>query len=103
MMLCEIRLGTDSPELVRIRDLSECGIRVATVLPLAEGRHVGVRLLGGGEWLLARVAWQDRGVAGLAFLRAVDLADLYSGVPAYAAARGRGEMAVSSAAIRVAR
>lgn len=72
MMLCEIRAGSAAPEVVRIRDFSECGLRIATRLPMLVGGHVRIRLPGVEEWWLARVAWRDGPTAGLAFLRAVD-------------------------------
>ena len=73
MILCEVRVGAKPPQLVRIRDLSECGIRIATALKLLPGEHVRVRLPGAGDWVMARVAWRTPSIAGLAFLRAIDL------------------------------
>lgn len=73
MMLCEMRVGEQPAEVVRIRDLSECGIKIATPKPLLLGDRLRVRLPGSTDWLLARVAWCSRGTAGLAFTRAIDL------------------------------
>lgn len=85
MILCEIRVGEQPPELVRIRDLTEGGIRIATKKALLLGDRLRVRLPGRADWRLARVAWCDKGVAGLAFTRAVDL-------PGVAGALAAGEL-----------
>lgn len=73
MMLCEIRIGEHQPELVRIRDVSECGIKIATTRTLLLGDRLRVRLPGAIDWGLARVAWCSKGTAGLAFSRAIEL------------------------------
>lgn len=73
MILCEIRVGEQPPELVRIRDLAEGGIRIATRKALLLGDRLRVRLPGRADWRLARVAWCEKGMAGLAFTRAVEL------------------------------
>lgn len=73
MILCEIRVGEQPPELVRVRDLNECGMKIATPKVLLLGDRLRVRLPGANDWSLARVVWCARGVAGLAFARAVDL------------------------------
>ena len=73
MILCEIRIGEQPPELVRVRDLSECGLKIATERKLLLGDRVRIRLPGTADWSLARVAWCARGVAGLSFSRAIDL------------------------------
>lgn len=73
MILCEVRIGEQPPELVRVRDLNECGLKIATERKLLLGDRLRVRLPGTGEWSLARVAWCARGVAGLSFPRAIDL------------------------------
>lgn len=73
MILCEIRIGEQAPELVRVRDLSECGLKIATARRLLLGDRLRVRLPGADEWSLARVVWCAGGVAGLAFARAIDL------------------------------
>lgn len=73
MILCEIRIGELPPELVRVRDLSEGGLKIATERKLLLGDRLRVRLPGTGDWSLARVAWCARGVAGLSFSRAIDL------------------------------
>jgi hypothetical protein len=76
MILCEIRLGMGPAHLVRIRDLSESGIKVATPLFLAVDERVWVRLPGASDWAIARVAWRAKGTAGLSFLRAVDVPEI---------------------------
>lgn len=86
MILCEIRVGEQPPELVRIRDLTEGGIRIATKKALLLGDRLRVRLPGRTDWCLARVAWCDKGIAGLAFARAVEL-------PGAAGALAAGELA----------
>jgi hypothetical protein len=73
MILCEIRIGNQPPELVRVRDLNECGVKIATNRPLMLRDRLRVRLPGTEDWCLARVAWCTKGTAGLAFARAVDL------------------------------
>lgn len=73
MILCELRIGESPAEVVRIRDLNEVGVKIATPRPLLLGDRVRLRLPGSQDWLLARVAWQGNGVAGLAFTRAIDL------------------------------
>ncbi|MBX9897115.1 MAG: PilZ domain-containing protein [Qipengyuania sp.] len=73
MILCEIRIGEQPPELVRVRDLSECGIKIATGKTLLLGDRLRVRLPGAIDWCFARVAWCSKGTAGLAFARAMDL------------------------------
>lgn len=89
MILCELRTGAKPPELVRIRDLSECGIRIATALPLLQGEHVRVRLPGASDWIMARVAWRTPLIAGLAFLRAIDLAQIADTRPSLKITAGR--------------
>jgi hypothetical protein len=76
MILAEIRIGAGEPELARVRDLSESGVRIAAKLQLKAGQHLRIRLPGAREWTLARVAWVEGGVAGLSFLRAIDLPGL---------------------------
>lgn len=73
MILCEIRIGEQPAERVRVRDLSECGLKIATERKLLLGDRLRIRLPGTADWSLARVAWCGRGVAGLAFSRAIDL------------------------------
>lgn len=73
MMLCEVRDGVANPRVVRIRDLSELGVKIATKSPLSVGERVWIRLPGMKEWLLARVAWQNANLFGLAFSRAIEL------------------------------
>jgi len=82
MILCEIRIGEQPAELVRVRDMNECGVKIATRKPLLVGDRVRVRMTGTTDWCLARVVWGTSGVAGLAFSRAIDL-------PPAADARGR--------------
>ena len=73
MILCEIRIGELPSEIVRVRDLNECGIKIATPRVLLIGDRLRVRLPGAADWCLARVAWCSKGVAGLSFSRAIDL------------------------------
>ena len=73
MILCEVRIGEQPAEIVRIRDLSECGIKIATGRLLLLGDRLRVRLPGAADWSLARVVWCTKGMAGLAFARAIDL------------------------------
>lgn len=73
MILCEIRIGELPPQLARVRDLTECGVKIAFAARLLLGDRVRVRLPGSAEWILARVVWCARGVAGLGFVRAIDL------------------------------
>ena len=78
MILCELRIGEQPPELVRIRDLTEGGIKIATPRVLLLGDRLRVRLPGTADWSLARVAWCSKGVAGLSFVRAIDLPRMVS-------------------------
>jgi hypothetical protein len=71
MMLAQIRVAGDPPEVTRVRDLSECGLKIASKRPLRPGQNLKVRLPSMEGWVLARVAWAARGVAGVAFLSAV--------------------------------
>lgn len=73
MMLCEIRQGGGEPQLVRVRHLSECGLKIASKSEFTIGDRVWVRLPGAEEWALARVAWQTTNLVGLAFTQAVEL------------------------------
>ena len=73
MMLCEIRQGTGEPQLVRIRDLSECGLKIASKSEFVVGERIWVRLPDAEEWAYARVAWQTTNLVGLAFSQAVEL------------------------------
>lgn len=73
MILCELSVCETDRWLARVRDLSECGIKIACPIPLLEGDRVRVRLPGGAGWIAARVAWCGQSVAGLAFAHAVDL------------------------------
>jgi hypothetical protein len=73
MILCEIRVGEQPPELVRVRDLNEGGAKIATSKTLLLGDRLRVRLPGMADWSLARVVWCSKGIAGLAFTRAVEL------------------------------
>lgn len=81
MILCEIRVGEQPAELVRVRDLNECGIKIATSKILLLGDHLRVRLPGASAWCLARVAWCSKGTAGLSFARAVDLPGVVTARP----------------------
>jgi hypothetical protein len=83
MVLCEIRVGEHPAELVRVRDLSECGIKIATNRTLLLGDRLRVRLPGATDWCLARVAWAANGTAGLAFSRAVDLPGVVGARPGH--------------------
>lgn len=91
MMLCELRVGEQPPELVRIRDLNECGIRIATPRPLLLGDRLRIRLPGAADWCLARVAWCSKGTAGLSFARAIDLPGAAS-TPAAGGRPGQGRL-----------
>jgi hypothetical protein len=82
MMLAQIRVAGDPPEVTRVRDLSECGLKIASKRPLRPGQNLKVRLPSMEGWVLARVAWAARGVAGVAFLSAVDLTALSNLRPA---------------------
>ena len=73
MILCEIAVGRNPAELARVRDLSECGMKIATTRPLVLDDRVRIRLPGMAEWVLARVSWCMDGTAGLAFNRAIDM------------------------------
>ena len=73
MILCELRVGELPPEHARVRDLSECGVKIATPRTLSMGERLRIRLPGTSDWTLARVAWCGGGLAGLAFLRAIDI------------------------------
>ena len=73
MILCEIIVGMNPAELARVRDLSECGMKIATMRPFVLGERVRVRLPGADEWVLARVSWCIDGTAGLAFARAIEM------------------------------
>lgn len=84
MILCEIRVGEQLAEIVRVRDLSECGIKIATARILLVGDRLRVRLPGAADWSLARVVWCAKGTAGLAFARAIDLPSI-AGNPAQVA------------------
>ena len=76
MILCEIRQGMGSAHLVRIRDLSECGVRIATTFDLGPEERLWVRLPGATDWTIARVAWQAKGTAGLSFVRSLELPEM---------------------------
>lgn len=73
MILCEFIIGIDPAELARVRDLSECGMKIATTRRLVVGESLRIRLPGADEWVLARVSWSMEGTAGVAFARAVDM------------------------------
>ena len=73
MILCELSVVGAPIELARVRDLSEMGVKIAIPQTLLLGDRVRVRLPGGCDWVVARVAWCAQGVAGLAFVRAIDL------------------------------
>lgn len=73
MIVCEYQTAWGQPRLARIRDLSECGIKLATPEPLVVGGYVRIKLPGMPHWISARVVWSQAGTAGLAFSRAVDL------------------------------
>ena len=73
MILCEVVIGANPAELARVRDLSECGMKIAMRCPLVLGDHVRIRLPGMDDWVLARVSWSTDRTAGLAFARAIDM------------------------------
>lgn len=81
MILCELNLGDNTFELARVRDLSECGIKIATPRVLLVGDRIHVRLPGASAWVMARVVWCGKGVAGLAFVRAIDLPQVSGAKP----------------------
>ncbi len=56
-----------------MRDLNEGGIKIATSRTLLPSDRLRVRLPGMMTWLLARVVWCSKGVAGLAFARAIQV------------------------------
>lgn len=76
MILCELSSAHAEPHWGRVRDLSECGLRVASPVPLKTGQFVRVKLPGREDWVAARVAWCDGALAGLAFGRAIDLPEI---------------------------
>lgn len=73
MIVCELLVGNAPAELVRIRDVSEIGLKIVTGRALVIGEYVRVRMPDAADFCPVRVVWCDRGMAGLAFLRAVDL------------------------------
>lgn len=73
MILCDLRIGNAPPELARVRDLCETGMKIATGRRLMLGDRLGIRLPGTTGWVMARVAWCTKGFAGLSFIRAIDL------------------------------
>lgn len=87
MILCEIRIGEQEPELVRVRDMSECGLKVARSAPLTLGDRLRIRLPGASQWCLARVVWCSKGTAGLSFARAIDLPGMVGAHPVEGARR----------------
>ena len=93
MILCELNLGENSVELARVRDLSEHGIKIATNRILLVGDRIHVRLPGASNWVMARVVWCEKGVAGLSFVRAIDL-------PQVSGAQLRGRAAKDDALVK---
>ena len=73
MILCETRKGSAAPQLVRIRDLSECGMKIATRQEFNSGDRLWVRLPGSHDWSIARVVWRTNSLVGLAFSQALEL------------------------------
>lgn len=73
MILCDLSIGNFPPERARVRDLCETGIKIATPRALVLGDRLRVRMPGTANWIMARVAWCAKGVAGLSFIRAIDL------------------------------
>ena len=73
MILCELVIGAGPAELARVRDLSECGMKIATTRELALGERLRIRLPGAEDWVTARVSWIVDGTAGLAFSRAIEM------------------------------
>lgn len=76
MILCELSSAQAEPHWGRVRDLSECGLRVASPVPLTAGQFLRVRLPGREDWIAARVAWCEGTLAGLAFGRAIELPEV---------------------------
>lgn len=76
MILCECADSGGKARLVRIRDLSECGLKIAIPDPVPVGTFLRIRLPRDPRWLAARVVWWANGTAGIAFMRAVDLPEV---------------------------
>lgn len=73
MILCEISRDRQAPELVRVRDMSECGLKIAAQCSLAEGTRLKIRMPGVERWVPAQVVWSNGKIAGIAFSQAIDL------------------------------
>ena len=73
MLLCEIEAVGMPSQLVRVRDLSNLGLRVVDPVNLGAQRSVRVRMPGSQVWVTARVAWSADGMTGLSFQRPIDL------------------------------
>lgn len=73
MMLCDLCPGDHNPQIVRIRDMSELGLRIAAPFPLSVEQRIRVHLHGGCDWVRARVVWTQGLIAGIAFAHAIDL------------------------------
>ena len=57
---------------VRVRDISNGGIRLATRERMEPGQVIELRLAGGG-WQSARVVWARGTIVGLRFCRAIEV------------------------------
>ena len=75
MILCEISRNCQDPQLARVRDMSECGLKIATPWKLEKGSRLRIRMPGLDRWVLATVIWSEGSIAGLAFSQAIDLPD----------------------------
>jgi len=73
MLLCEIEALGMPLQLVRVCDLSDRGLRIASPERLGTRRAVRVRLPGTQNWVKARVAWSEDGVTGLSFPHPIEL------------------------------
>lgn len=85
MILCEFAATDGEQRFARIRDLSECGIKISTPEPMDVGTRLSVRLPGSQRWLHARVVWSGDGLTGVAFAKTVEL-------PKIAGARPRNQI-----------
>lgn len=81
MILCEFAATDGEQRFARIRDLSECGIKIATPEPMDVGTRLSVRLPGSQRWLHARVVWSGDGITGVAFAQTVELPEIAGARP----------------------
>ena len=71
MVLAELDGGHRHKSWVRVRDISDGGLRLATRYRLKVGRLIALRLPQ-GNWLSARVIWAEPKLAGVRFCRKID-------------------------------